>query len=408
MHLLSKRSRYALNPILEEDKLAEQISLAGKKVIKLNRGDPPLFFDTPEYIIEAYIKALKEKRTYYTGARGIIELRDAISKRYKRLYNMDITTDNIVVTAGVSEALEFINYGLIDPGDNAIIFRPYYSAYVPRLQLAGGRAIFENYYEKENWNIDVDHLNASIKQLKKAGKLHRVKYMIITNPNNPTGTVLKRSVLEDIVDIANQNDILLISDEIYDEIYYNNATFTSIGTIAKGVPHAILNGMSKDFDATGFRIGYIVVPQEDKKSTEFIEKMADFANIRLCVNTPAQYAAAHAIDNFKMHNKSIKSMVREISTRVNYAVDLLAKNPYVSTVRPNGAFYIFPKMDMAQLNVKDDREFVERFLKEEYIQLTRGSGFGQSGHFRIVSLPPKEILYYSINKLNDFCERIAK
>ncbi len=405
MSILSKRSVHAENPILEEDITAEMLKNRGHNVIKLNRGDPPIYFNTPDYIIDAYISALKEHKTNYTDATGIVELRNAVAKRYKRMYNINIDPNNIVTTAGVSEALEFINYGLINPGDHAIIFKPYYSAYIPRLLLAGGIPIYENYYEKENWNIDIEHLNASIKTLKRAGRLNHVKYMIITNPNNPTGTVLKKSILKDIVDIANDNNILLISDEIYDEIYYNKTKFTSIGEVAKGIPHVILNGASKDFDATGFRIGFIITPEHDKISSEFISKMADFARVRLCVNTPAQYASAAALENRKEHTKAIKYMVSEIEKRVNYAVSILNENKYIETVEPNGAFYIFPKIKHNALKIKNDREFVDKFLREEYIQLTRGSGFGKPGYFRIVSLPPKEILDYALNKLNEFCVR---
>ena len=403
MSILSKRSVYAENPILEEDITAAMLSKKGHKVIKLNRGDPPIYFNTPEYIINAYVDALKKHKTNYTDATGIPELREAVSKRYKHTYNLNIDSDNIVTTAGVSEALEFINYGLINPGDHAIIFRPYYSAYIPRLMLAGGVPIYEDYYEKENWNIDIDHLNSSIRSLRKKGRLKNVKYMIITNPNNPTGTVLKRSILEDIVDIAAENKILLISDEIYDEIYYNKARFTSIGEVAKGIPHVILNGASKDFDSTGFRIGFILTPENDSISKMFMNKMADFARVRLCVNTPAQYATAEAFNNISEHKKAIKFMVNEIEKRVNHAVSILNDNKYVETVEPNGAFYIFPKIKHNLLKIKDDKTFVDRFLREYYIQLTRGSGFGKPGYFRIVSLPPKEILDYALNKLNEFC-----
>lgn len=170
----------------------------------------------------------------------------------------------------------------------------------------------------------------------------------------------------------------------------------------------ILNGASKDFDATGFRLGLMLLPERDRVSIELRERLRNFAKVRLSVSTPAQYAFAEGMSNVKEHSKSIKKMVDEIEKRVNYAYGILKKNKYLEAVRPNGAFYILPKLKMGMLNIKDDKEFVVNLLKKEYIQLTRGSGFGAPNHFRIVLLPPKGILGYSLNKINDFCESISK
>ena len=408
MGILSERGAYAINPILEEDELAAQLHKKGKNVVKLNRGDPPVYFKTPKYIIDAYVRALREGKTYYSDATGISELKDAVQKRYSKMYGLHMDSDGIITTAGISEALHFMNDALVNPGEKAIIFKPYYTAYIPRLRLAGGEPVFENYDERDGWNIEIEHVRSSIKKMKANGKMKNIKYMLITNPNNPTGTVLKRSILEDIAEIANDNNIFLISDEIYDEIVFNGAQFTSISKVAKGQPYMILNGASKDFDATGFRLGLMILPERDRLSIELRERLRNFAKVRLSVNTPAQYAFAEGISNVKEHSKAIKYMVNEIEKRVNYAYSILKKNEHVEVVRPNGAFYILPKLRMDTLNIKDDREFVINLLKKEYIQLTRGSGFGAPNHFRIVLLPPKRILEYSLNKINDFCESISK
>ncbi|EQD69205.1 aminotransferase class I and II, partial [mine drainage metagenome] len=302
----------------------------------------------------------------------------------------------------------FLNDALINPGEKAIIFKPYYTAYIPRLRLAGGKPIFENYDERDGWNIEIEHIRASVKKMRANKEIGKVKYILVTNPNNPTGTVLKRSILEDIAEIANDNDLLLISDEIYDEIVFNGAQFTSMSKVAKGQPYLILNGASKDFDATGFRLGLMLLPERDRLSVALRERLRNFAKVRLSVNTPSQYAFAEGISNVKEHSKAIKGMVSEIEKRVNYSYNILKKNEYIEAVRPNGAFYILPRLRMDMLKIKDDREFVVKLLKKEYIQLTRGSGFGAPNHFRIVLLPPKGILEYSLNKINDFCESISK
>jgi alanine-synthesizing transaminase len=405
---LSERSRYAVNPIEEEDKVAEMLESKGKKIIKLNRGDPPKYFPTPKYIIKAYKTALDNGKTGYTAADGIKELKDAIAKRYRRSYNLSLSKDDIIVTQGLSEALMFINSALINESDSAILFKPYYPMYVPWLKINGGNPIYENYEEGNNWNINPEKVERSLKEARRRGKTKRIKYMLITNPNNPTGTVLNKSVLKDLVDIANEYSIPLISDEIYDEIVFNKARFTSISEVAKGTPYVVLNGASKIYDSTGFRIGFMLIPEDDKLSQAFKEKMYNYAAVRLSVNSPAQYAVAEAMNNVTEHRRAIGQMVKAIEQRANHATRLLNENKYLSTVKPNGAFYIMPRVDFKSLKIKNDREFTDLLLKKEGIQVTRGSGFGADSHFRIVALPPKEILDYAINRINRFCKAYHK
>ena len=402
--LLSNRSKYFSNPIEEEDKLAEEIEKKGKKVYRLNRGDPAKYFPTPKYIIKAYKEALDKGMTSYISAEGSKTLKEAVVKRYSRVYNLNLSNDDVLVTTGVSEAIMLLNSTLINEGDNAILFKPYYPLYVPFLKIFGGEPIFEKYDEKNNWNIDIEGLTASLKRAKASGKIKRTKYLMLTNPNNPTGTVLKKSILKEVVGIANEYGILLISDEIYDEITYNKTSFTSVSQVAKGVPHIILNGMSKDYDSTGFRIGFAIIPESDSKSESIKERIYQYTQMRLSVNTPAQFAAAEAMNNTKEHNKSIKSMVKSIEDRANHATKLLNENPALETVEPNGAFYILPRLNLNKLKLKNDKEFVELLLAKEGIQVTRGSGFGADSHFRIVALPPKEILDYTINRINALCK----
>ncbi len=406
--MLSERSRYAENPIEEEDKLADRLEKRGMKIIRLNRGDPPKYFPTPKYIVDAYIKALKEGKTAYSSAEGIYSLRDAVARRYKRVYKLDSDANDVIVTAGVSEALSFLNSALINDSESAVLFRPYYPLYVPQIKLSGGLPLIEDYDENSNWNINTEKLARSLKEIKSSGKINRIKYMLITNPNNPTGTVLNKRTLKEVADIANEYKILLISDEIYDEIVFNKAKFTSMSEIAKGIPYVILNGASKVFDSTGFRIGFMLIPGNDKRSEELRKTLYNYALMRLSVNVPAQYAATEAINNISAHRTAIKSMVKEIERRSNYATDLLNENKYLSTVRPNGAFYILPRINLQKMRIKNDKQFTDLLLQKKGIQVTRGSGFGASSHFRIVALPPKEILDYAINRINAFCKEQSR
>ncbi len=407
MAFLAERAKHAENALHEENRIAEQLERKGRRVIRLNQGDPPLYFPTPKYMIDAYVRALRQGRTSYSEFTGVGELREAIMRKYRR-QGVPLNPEGVIVTAGVSGALRSLNEALISRGDRAILFRPYYTVYIPWLRMAGGYPIFENYNESDRWNIEIDHVTKSIKRLKQGNLLKKVKYMLVTNPNNPTGTVLRRSILEEIVDIANENGILLVSDEIYDEIIYNDATFTSIGRLAKGMPHVILNGASKNYDATGFRIGFAAIPETDRRSMELRKAFANFASVRISNSTPAQYAYAAALSNAVEHKRELKRMVDGIEDRVNYAVKLLAENRHLETVEPNGAFYIFPRIRTDGLKIKDDRGFTTKLLKEECVQVVRGSGFGSPSHFRMIALPPKKELELAINRINRFCKRHSK
>jgi alanine-synthesizing transaminase len=316
------------------------------------------------------------------------------------MYGIETDADNVIISQGVSEALLMLNFTLINPGDRAVLFKPYYTIYLPYLSSFGGRPILERYDEANGWNVDTESLKRS---LKIHGKSKRVKYMMITNPNNPTGTVLSKGILKEIVDLANEYELLLISDEIYDELIFNKAKFTSVCQLAKGVPHIILNGASKNFDSTGFRVGFIIIPGEDKVSDAVRNKLRDFAQMRLCANAPGQYAVATAINNVEAHRRAVKEMVGEIARRVGFATRLINESKYMHAVEPKGAFYIFPKVDFGSLRIRTDAKFVEQLLREEDVQITRGSGFGAEGYIRLVSLAPKEILETAIGRIDRFC-----
>ncbi len=408
MTFLSERSKHAQNAIEVEDIVAEELVKEGRKVVSLNRGDPAKYLPTPKYIVDSYKKALDDGKTGYSKAEGLNELAVAIAGRYKRMHGLNLKREDIICTAGVSEALEFMNSAMVSSGDSAILFKPYYPPYMSHLRLNDGNVVLERYNESDGWNVHIDELRHSLSYLKKSNRLKKVKYMLMTNPNNPTGTVLRRKVLEEIVDLANEYGLFLISDEIYDEIVYNGARFTSVSELAEGMPHAILNGLAKDYDATGFRLGYMIVPEDDKRSLELKKKMVDYARVRISLNTPSQWAAVEAINNVKEHNRWVKSYVKEIEKRMNYAVDLLEENPYLQVVRPNGAYYIFPKIDLKLLGFKSDMQFVDTLLRKTGVQIVWGSAFGEPSHLRLVGLAPKEILEYALNRLNNFCRKNAR
>ncbi|BCS91118.1 MAG: alanine aminotransferase [Candidatus Micrarchaeota archaeon] len=400
--MLADRVKYVSVPLHEEDRLAERLIKEGKKVIKMNSGDPTKYFPLPDYIKEAYKRAIENNKNSYSNPVGIDELREAVANRYSKRYNIDIKKEDVFVTEGVSEALSFLNFSLIDSNSKAVLFKPYYPSYLPYLKVYGGDSIILDYKEESAWSIDIDQLEQTVKALKADGSIKKVRYMLITNPNNPTGTVLDRKTLDRIIDIANDNNILLISDEIYDEIVFNNASFTSISSLGKGVRRVILHGASKVYDATGLRLGFIIIPEDDEESKQLKEAIYELASLRLSSNTPAQYAIAEAISNEAEHNKHISYMVDSIKRRVDIILDNLPKEIFKS-VRPNGAFYVFPRADLSRLDIKDDAEFVHKLLEEKYVQITRGSGFGAPGHVRFVALPDEDIIKDAIERIKEFC-----
>jgi alanine-synthesizing transaminase len=403
--ILSDSSKFVHSAIREEDDFAEGLRKKGKQIVKLSSGDPALYYPTPKYIIDAYADALSKGKTFYSRSQGVMELVDAVIGRYNSRYGIRLTEQDVMVTSGVAEALTFLNSAVINPGDPAVILKPYYTQYPVAIQMFGGEFLLGRYDEANEWNIDFDALAKLVRERKRGSK--KIKYLLITNPNNPTGTVLPRKALEEVVQLANEHDILLVSDEIYDEILFGGASFTSVCELAKGIPHLILNGASKAFDATGFRIGYVVAPENDSVSVELKQKLTDYCRVRLCANTPAQYAIASAMSNLTEHEKTVRLLVRAIEETVDSAMKLLCENPYLMAVRPRGAFYIFPRINMRALDFKNDKEFVHALLEEKLVQTTRGSGFGAPNHFRIVALAPKEVMSDCIERINAFCRKHA-
>ncbi len=405
MGILSDRSRFARTVMAEESKLAADLTRKGKKIIRLNTGDPTRYFKTPRYIIDAYISALKKNMTGYSRSADTLRLKEAVSKRYKRMYSMDVDDDSVIVTNGVSEALFYINSSLINRGDSAVIFKPYYPQYLAYLMMHSGNAIFSIYNEKDDWSIDIDRLERKLKGLPR-NKLP--KYMLMTTPNNPTGTVLSRQILREIVGISNEYDIIPISDEIYDEILFKKTKFTSLGEVAKGIPHIILNGASKNFNATGFRIGFIIIPEHDRKSMQIKDGLSNYVITRLSVNTPAQYAVTEALNNVSQHKKELLMMLKEIESRIELTFEILSENRYIDVIKPHAAFYLFPKIHINELRFKNGTEFMTELLKKKGVWVREGYGFGMKDYFRVVSLATEEILTDALNRINEFCKENTK
>jgi aspartate/methionine/tyrosine aminotransferase len=387
---LSQRMEHAYYPIRELFPLSEEIKKTGAEVYNASIGDPVPYLGTAKYVAKAYCKALKESKVSYSRSPGDFEFLDEIAKRYKRLYNVDIDSSKISVTQGLSEAVTFLAESLIERGRGAVLFNPYYPVYAPTVKLFDGKVVLSELNEEKGWAPSKEDLEEEINKAKNAGM--DLKFILIINPNNPTGSMCSRKDLEDVVEVAKNNDLLIISDEIYDEIILVKEKMTCIGEVAKGVPHVIMNGLSKNWGGTGLRIGWVAVPEDDEGSKKLREGIGNLATMRLCASTPAQIAGIEALRNVKAHRKFLNYLIRNIKERAAFMQKRLNEIQGVSCQKAKGAFYLFPRIELSKTKFKDDKEFCTELLRREHVWVTRGSGFGLDSHLRTTVLPPVEIL----------------
>ncbi|WP_456397106.1 aminotransferase class I/II-fold pyridoxal phosphate-dependent enzyme [Thermococcus sp.] len=373
---------------------ARELERKGIKVIRLNIGDPVKFdFQPPEHMKEAYCRAIMEGHNYYGESEGDRELREAIVERERRKNGVDITPEDVRVTAAVTEALQLIFGASINPGDELLIPGPSYPPYVGLVKFYDGVPVEYRSVEEDGWKPDVDDIRKRITE--------KTRAIAVINPNNPTGALYDRKVLKEILDIAGEHDIFVISDEIYDLMTYEGQ-HVSPASLTKDVPVIVMNGMSKVYFATGWRLGYMYYVDPEDRLAELREAIDKMARIRLCPSTPAQKAAIAGLTGPMDYLRSYMAKLRE---RRDYIYKRLNEMPGISAQKPEGAFYIFPKIEDGPW--KSDKEFVLDVLNNAHVLFVHGSGFGRNGagHFRAVFLPPVEILERAMNSLEDFMKK---
>jgi len=392
--LLTNRVKGVEYAIREIAAVAHEVAKRGKKVFHLNIGDPVAYdFPTPEFISEALFKASREGKNNYVNSLGVIELREEISRILNEKQNLKIGIDDILVTSGVTEGIYFIVAGLIENGKELLIPGPSYPLYINYAKFFDGKPVEYALNEDDDWEPDIEDLRKKITT--------KTQAILICSPNNPTGAMYGEKKIKEIINLAGEYDLPILSDEIYDQITYDKP-YVCPASLTKDVPIIGLNGFSKTHLVTGWRLGYLYYHDPENKLDELKNGIAKMARARLSANSVAQFAA---IDILRTSSNHTVEMVRKLKDRRDYSYDRLRKIEGISCVKPNGAFYLFPKLDLKELGKwKDDKEFVVDLLKETGICTVYGSGFGDygKGHMRITFLPKVEILEKVYNLIEEY------
>ena len=389
-----KSIEYAIRDVIGH---TEQLVKDGRKIYYLNIGDPPAFdFHTPPHIKQALCKAIEEDNNHYSPSEGIPELREAIAQKEKRVNGINISPDDILVTDGVSEGIQMILAALVEKGDEILFPSPTYPPYISYTKFFDGAPVAYKTIEEERWQPDIDDLRSKITE--------KTRALVITNPNNPTGALYGKKIVKQMLDIAGEHDLLVLSDEIYDQLAYSD-DFASTAYLAKDLPVVGLNGFSKAYLMTGWRLGYIYFKAPNNELDELKQAVEKECRIRLCANTPVQKAGVAALNGPQDH---VKDIVERLRQRRDYSWKRLNDINGITCTKPEGAFYIFPKIHGVGSRWKTDLEFVLDLLQETGVLMVNGSGFDPvygAGHARAVFLPPIEMLEQAFNELEQFMKK---
>lgn len=379
-------------PVVDE---AERMTAAGTQVLKLNIGNPaPFGFRTPDEVIYDMRQQLTECQGY-SPAKGLFSARKAIMQ-YAQLRKIpNVSIEDIYTGNGVSELINLCMSALLDDGDEILIPSPDYPLWTACATLAGGKAVHYICDEQSEWYPDMDDIRKKIND--------RTKAIVIINPNNPTGALYPKEVLQQIVDIAREHQLIIFSDEIYDRLVMDGEEHVSIASLAPDVFCVTFSGLSKSHMIAGFRIGWMILSGNKRIAQDYIEGLKMLSNMRLCSNVPAQSIVQTALGGYQSVNNYIVPGGRIYEQR-EYIYNALKDIPGVSVVKPKAAFYIFPKLDVKKFNLMDDEKFALDLLRDKKILVVHGGGFNwkEPDHFRIVYLPRIEVLKESMEKLGDF------
>ncbi|GAA4755264.1 pyridoxal phosphate-dependent aminotransferase [Gordonia alkaliphila] len=375
---------------------AARMEAEGHRILKLNIGNPALFgFEAPDVIMRDMIHALPFSQGY-SDSLGILPARRAIVTRYELIDDFPyFDVDDVLLGNGVSELITMTMQALLNDGDEVLIPSPDYPLWTAMTALSGGTPVHYRCDEDNDWNPSLEDIEAKITD--------RTKAIVVINPNNPTGAVYSPEILKGMVDLARKHSLLILADEIYDKILYDDAVHTSIATLAPDMLVLTFNGLSKAYRVCGYRAGWVVITGPKDHARGFIEGLHTLASTRLCSNVPGQHAIQVALGGYQSIDALCEPDGRLYRQRT-VTWEKLNEIPGVSCVKPMGALYAFPRLDPEVYEIHNDEKFVQDLLLQEKILVVQGSGFNlpDTNHFRIVTLPWRQDLAEAIDRIGNF------
>ncbi|NBN93014.1 MAG: pyridoxal phosphate-dependent aminotransferase [Betaproteobacteria bacterium] len=380
---------------------AREMEEEGHRVIKLNIGNlAPFGFDAPEEIVQDVIHNLPEAAGY-SDSKGLFAARKAVQQYAQEKGVAGVTIDDVFIGNGASELIVMAMQGLLNTGDEVLVPAPDYPLWTAAVTLGGGTARHYLCDEGAGWMPDMADIRAKITPNTRA--------LVLINPNNPTGAVYPEPVLRELVEIARQHRMVVFADEIYDKTLYDGARHTSIASLADDVLFVTLNGLSKNYRACGYRAGWMVVSGAKRAARDYMDGLGILASMRLCSNVPAQFAIQTALGGYQTIRDLVSPGGRLCRQR-DLAYELLTAIPGVSCVKPQGAMYLFPRLDPKVYPIADDQRFILDLLEAERVLLVQGTGFNwpTPDHFRIVFLPHEDDLREALARIGRHFERYRR
>ena len=379
---------------------AKELEKKGIEIIHLNIGDPNKYdFDTPEHMKQAVYEAMNQGYNGYAPSEGYVELREAIVEREKRRNNVSYPLDNICITSGVTEALQLLINVLLNHHDELLIPGPTYPQYTLITRFNDAIPVPYRCIEENSWQPDVEDIRKKISS--------HTKGIVLINPNNPTGALYSKKTIKEIIDIAGEHRIPVISDEIYDDMVFDEKQYAT-ASLTRDVPVITFNGFSKVYLVPGWRMGYILF-YHNGELNEIQDAFMRIARSRLCANSICQRACIAALKGPQDHIQKVNKKLRE---RRDFSYKRLNEIEGISTAKPQGAFYIFPKIEVMDQGIwKNDKEFVLDFLHKKHVLVVHGSGFCETygkNHFRAVILPTLETLEKAFDRLEEYMKEKLK
>ncbi|WP_149239903.1 pyridoxal phosphate-dependent aminotransferase [Dyadobacter sp. 32] len=376
---------------------ALELESLGFKIHNLNIGNPaPFGFDSPDEIVHDIIMNIRNAQGY-SDSRGLFAARKAVMHYTQTIGIQDVEISDIFIGNGVSELILLSMQALLNPGDEILVPSPDYPLWTAAIALSGGKPVHYVCDEQADWNPDLEDMESKITS--------RTKGIVLINPNNPTGAVYEKDVLQKIARMAEEHKLIIFSDEIYDKILYDGARHYPMGSLVHDTLCVTYGGLSKNYRSAGFRGGWMILSGAKQKAKSYVEGLLLLASMRLCANVPTQYAIQTALGGYQ----SIKELVAptgRLHKQMNLIYDRLVSIPGITCVKPKGSLYVFPKIDLKKFGLENDEKFVYDLLSEQKVLVVAGTGFNYitDDHFRIVFLPTLDELNQAMDKIEFFLE----